>query len=206
MKPLIYTLASAMISVPVTLALLWLFYSKEASAYKVREIITVEKPWYSDEQLDCLTLGIYGEHGQRGNFEGRLNVGAFMMNEAVKNHRTLCDEVASRKEGGALTYSFYRYKEAVLNRSHKNRLERHAWSECHGIATQFLMTPMYDDMLVKRKKYTNYITVKLAKHPPRWFKDYIVSYEIDGSHVMAELDFTSKRPENYQKLLLDLNG
>lgn len=200
MKVIIYTALSTAVGILSTLLALMFFYSKDAKAYRY----VPDRPLYDEEQLECLTLGIYGEHGQRGNYEGRLNVAAFIINEAFKASISICKEISLKK--GKHKYSFYRYKNSVIKRSKKNRMERNAWSECHGIATQFLSTHIHDHMLESRRHYTNYITEDLAKskRAPSWFKDYIVSYEIDGSHVMAQLDFSKKRPETYKRLLKDL--
>lgn len=150
---------------------------------------------------------MFGE-AENQTLESKHALGHFLISEAIKNNRTLCEEAYYRKPGGALKYS------SMINDFKTRRAKRSAsYIQILDEAKEFWNTKRKDYEYMS--KYNHYITLKLAKlNPPSWFKYYIVDYKIYGDHVFVNLDFknkdttreTGKYLNNYNTLIKEIDN
>lgn len=149
---------------------------------------------------------IFGE-GSNQSLEGKYALGYFLISEAVKGNRTLCEELNYRMPGGDLKYS-------SMHKALKARKQREKTTYSQNLQEAKVFWETYRDQYHQMSKYNHYITLDLAIHkPPHWFKHYIVQYKIIGDHVFADLDFKNKHQvrksgkyaANYQKLVAEIN-
>lgn len=142
---------------------------------------------------------MFGE-GENQSYNAKLDLARFLYSESLKYDRTVCDELHSRKPGGALKYSSVHGSLEIRKKKNKKYYEeiiKMAENEIHNIKLTFNHI----------SEYNHYITLNLAKNnPPKWFKHYIVSYYISGDHVFANLDFSIYSDIQYKDLLLKINN
>lgn len=170
----------------------------------------VQEPWQispSCNQVNAISDIMFGE-GENQSLSAKKDLGYFLISEASKSGRTLCQELNYRMPGGDLKYSSM----------HKNlnKLKEARASSYKIIREQAENFWKEDkDNYRKMSKYNHYITLSLAKNrPPSWFKYYIRSYYISGDHVFADLDFRNKHQTkksgkylpNYNRLIKDINA
>lgn len=175
-----------------------------------KEEAVVQKPWQispSCNQVNAISDIMFGE-GENQSLSAKKDLGYFLISEASKSGRTLCQELNYRMPGGDLKYSSM----------HKNlnKLKEARASSYKIIKEQAENFWREDkDNYRKMSKYNHYITLSLAKNrPPSWFKYYIRSYYISGDHVFADLDFRNKHQTrksgkylpNYNRLIKDINA
>lgn len=174
------------------------------------EEAVVQEPWQispSCNQVNAISDIMFGE-GENQSLSAKKDLGYFLISEASKSGRTLCQELNYRMPGGDLKYSSM----------HKNlnKLKEARASSYKIIREQAENFWKEDkDNYRKMSKYNHYITLSLAKNrPPSWFKYYIRSYYISGDHVFADLDFRNKHQArksgkylpNYNRLIKDINA
>lgn len=174
------------------------------------EEAVVQEPWQispSCNQVNAISDIMFGE-GENQSLSAKKDLGYFLISEASKSGRTLCQELNYRMPGGDLKYSSM----------HKNlnKLKEARASSYKIIKEQAENFWREDkDNYRKMSKYNHYITLSLAKNrPPSWFKYYIRSYYISGDHVFADLDFRNKHQArksgkylpNYNRLIKDINA
>lgn len=175
-----------------------------------KEEAVVQEPWQispSCNQVNAISDIMFGE-GENQSLSAKKDLGYFLISEASKSGRTLCQELNYRMPGGDLKYSSM----------HKNlnKLKEARASSYKIIKEQAENFWREDkDNYRKMSKYNHYITLSLAKNrPPSWFKYYIRSYYISGDHVFADLDFRNKHQTrksgkylpNYNRLIKDINA
>lgn len=175
-----------------------------------KEEAVVQEPWQispSCNQVNAISDIMFGE-GENQSLSAKKDLGYFLISEASKSGRTLCQELNYRMPGGDLKYSSM----------HKNlnKLKEARASSYKIIKEQAENFWKEDkDNYRKMSKYNHYITLSLAKNrPPSWFKYYIRSYYISGDHVFADLDFRNKHQTrksgkylpNYNRLIKDINA
>lgn len=207
-------LKSFIISFCSVLTIIFCLSSKNSSCAEVsnisKEEAVVQKPWQispSCNQVNAISDIMFGE-GENQSLSAKKDLGYFLISEASKSGRTLCQELNYRMPGGDLKYSSM----------HKNlnKLKEARASSYKIIKEQAENFWKEDkDNYRKMSKYNHYITLSLAKNrPPSWFKYYIRSYYISGDHVFADLDFRNKHQTrksgkylpNYNRLIKDINA
>lgn len=174
------------------------------------EEAVVQEPWQispSCNQVNAISDIMFGE-GENQSLSAKKDLGYFLISEASKSGRTLCQELNYRMPGGDLKYSSMHKN---LNKLKEDR------SSSYKIIREQAENFWKEDKNNYRKmsKYNHYITLSLAKNrPPSWFKYYIRSYYISGDHVFADLDFRNKHQArksgkylpNYNRLIKDINA
>lgn len=207
-------LKSFIISFCSVLTIIFCLSSKNSSCAEVsntsKEEAVVQEPWqisHSCNQVNAISDIMFGE-GENQSLSAKKDLGYFLISEASKSGRTLCQELNYRMPGGDLKYSSM----------HKNlnKLKEARASSYKIIKEQAENFWREDkDNYRKMSKYNHYITLSLAKNrPPSWFKYYIRSYYISGDHVFADLDFRNKHQTrksgkylpNYNRLIKDINA
>lgn len=207
-------LKSFIISFCSVLTIIFCLSSKNSSCAEVsnisKEEAVVQEPWQispSCNQVNAISDIMFGE-GENQSLSAKNDLGYFLISEASKSGRTLCQELNYRMPGGDLKYSSM----------HKNlnKLKEARASSYKIIKEQAENFWREDkDNYRKMSKYNHYITLSLAKNrPPSWFKYYIRSYYISGDHVFADLDFRNKHQArksgkylpNYNRLIKDINA
>lgn len=207
-------LKSFIISFCSVLTIIFCLSSKNSSCAEVsnisKEEAVVQEPWqisHSCNQVNAISDIMFGE-GENQSLSAKKDLGYFLISEASKSGRTLCQELNYRMPGGDLKYSSM----------HKNlnKLKEARASSYKIIKEQAENFWKEDkDNYRKMSKYNHYITLSLAKNrPPSWFKYYIRSYYISGDHVFADLDFRNKHQTrksgkylpNYNRLIKDINA
>lgn len=207
-------LKSFIISFCSVLIIIFYLSSKNSSCAEVsntsKEEAVVQEPWQispSCNQVNAISDIMFGE-GENQSLSAKKDLGYFLISEASKSGRTLCQELNYRMPGGDLKYSSM----------HKNlnKLKEARASSYKIIKEQAENFWKEDkDNYRKMSKYNHYITLSLAKNrPPSWFKYYIRSYYISGDHVFADLDFRNKHQTrksgkylpNYNRLIKDINA
>ena len=208
-------LKSFIISFTLTLATIITFSSSNSSSnVEIPQVqnneAIVQEPWQispSCNQIDAIADIMFGE-GENQSLSAKKDLGLFLISEASKSGRTLCQELNYRMPGGHLKYSSMHKN---INQLKKKRAQSYALIKEQ--AKEFWASDK--DGYKKMNKYNHYITLSLAKkRPPSWFKYYIKSYYISGDHVFAELDFknknvvrkTGKYLPNYNQLLKDIRN
>lgn len=160
----------------------------------------------SCNNVNAITDIMFGE-GENQTLEGKYALANFLVSEAIKNDRTLCEELSYKMPGGALKYSSM-YKN--LKELKQKRIS--SYKQIQYEANYYWQNKHYLNY-VTMLKFNHYITLTLAKNnPPSWFKYYIVDYKIIGDHVFVNLDFrnkervkqTGKYLSNYNKLVSNL--
>ena len=155
--------------------------------------------------IEAVTDIMFGE-GENQTLEGKYALANFLVSEAIKSNRTLCEELSYKMPGGALKYSSM-YKN--LNRLKQKRLT--SYKQIQQEANYYWQTKQYLNYITMLK-FNHYITLTLAKNnPPSWFKYYIVDYKIIGDHVFVNLDFKNKEQikqsgkylSNYRSLVME---
>lgn len=175
-----------------------------------KEEAVVQEPWQispSCNQVNAISDIMFGE-GENQSLSAKKDLGYFLISEASKSGRTLCQELNYRMPGGDLKYSSMH--------KNPNKLKEARASSYKIIKEQAENFWKEDkDNYRKMSKYNHYITLSLAKNrPPSWFKYYIRSYYISGDHVFADLDFRNKHQTrksgkylpNYNRLIKDINA
>lgn len=174
------------------------------------EEAVVQEPWQispSCNQVNAISDIMFGE-GENQSLSAKKDLGYFLISEASKSGRTLCQELNYRMPGGDLKYSSMHKN---LNKLKEDRAS--SYKIIREQAENFWKEDR--DNYRKMSKYNHYITLSLAKnHPPSWFKYYIRSYYISGDHVFADLDFRNKHQArksgkylpNYNRLIKDINA
>lgn len=174
------------------------------------EEAVVQEPWQispSCNQVNAISDIMFGE-GENQSLSAKKDLGYFLISEASKSGRTLCQELNYRMPGGDLKYSSMHKN---LNKLKEDR------ASSYKIIREQAENFWKEDKNNYRKmsKYNHYITLSLAKNrPPSWFKYYIRSYYISGDHVFADLDFRNKHQTrksgkylpNYNRLIKDINA
>lgn len=174
------------------------------------EEAVVQEPWQispSCNQVNAISDIMFGE-GENQSLSAKKDLGYFLISEASKSGRTLCQELNYRMPGGDLKYSSMHKN---LNKLKEDR------ASSYKIIKEQAENFWKEDKNNYRKmsKYNHYITLSLAKNrPPSWFKYYIRSYYISGDHVFADLDFRNKHQArksgkylpNYNRLIKDINA
>lgn len=174
------------------------------------EEAVVQEPWQispSCNQVNAISDIMFGE-GENQSLSAKKDLGYFLISEASKSGRTLCQELNYRMPGGDLKYSSMHKN---LNKLKEDR------AGSYKIIREQAENFWKEDKNNYRKmsKYNHYITLSLAKNrPPSWFKYYIRSYYISGDHVFADLDFRNKHQArksgkylpNYNRLIKDINA
>ncbi len=174
------------------------------------EEAVVQEPWQispSCNQVNAISDIMFGE-GENQSLSAKKDLGYFLISEASKSGRTLCQELNYRMPGGDLKYSSMHKN---LNKLKEDR------ASSYKIIREQAENFWKEDKNNYRKmsKYNHYITLSLAKNrPPSWFKYYIRSYYISGDHVFADLDFRNKHQArksgkylpNYNRLIKDINA
>lgn len=207
-------LKSFIISFCSVLTIIFCLSSTNSSSAEVsnisKEEAVVQEPWQispSCNQVNAISDIMFGE-GENQSLSAKKDLGYFLISEASKSGRTLCQELNYRMPGGDLKYSSM----------HKNlnKLKEARASSYKIIKEQAENFWREDkDNYRKMSKYNHYITLSLAKNrPPSWFKYYIRSYYISGDHVFADLDFRNKHQTrksgkylpNYNRLIKDINA
>lgn len=207
-------LKSFIISFCSVLTIIFCLSSKNSSCAEVsntsKEEAVAQEPWQispSCNQVNAISDIMFGE-GENQSLSAKKDLGYFLISEASKSGRTLCQELNYRMPGGDLKYSSM----------HKNlnKLKEARASSYKIIKEQAENFWKEDkDNYRKMSKYNHYITLSLAKNrPPSWFKYYIRSYYISGDHVFADLDFRNKHQTrksgkylpNYNRLIKDINA
>ena len=207
-------LKSFIISFCSVLTIIFCLSSKNSSCAEVsntsKEEAVVQEPWQispSCNQVNAISDIMFGE-GENQSLSAKKDLGYFLISEASKFGRTLCQELNYRMPGGDLKYSSM----------HKNlnKLKEARASSYKIIKEQAENFWREDkDNYRKMSRYNHYITLSLAKNrPPSWFKYYIRSYYISGDHVFADLDFRNKHQTrksgkylpNYNRLIKDINA
>lgn len=206
-------LKSFIISFCSVLTIIFCLSSKNSSCAEVSNTskeAVVQEPWQispSCNQVNAISDIMFGE-GENQSLSAKKDLGYFLISEASKSGRTLCQELNYRMPGGDLKYSSM----------HKNlnKLKEARASSYKIIKEQAENFWREDkDNYRKMSKYNHYITLSLAKNrPPSWFKYYIRSYYISGDHVFADLDFRNKHQTrksgkylpNYNRLIKDINA
>lgn len=207
-------LKSFIISFCSVLTIIFCLSSKNSSCAEVsnisKEEAVVQEPWQISpfcNQVNAISDIMFGE-GENQSLSAKKDLGYFLISEASKSGRTLCQELNYRMPGGDLKYSSM----------HKNlnKLKEARASSYKIIKEQAENFWKEDkDNYRKMSKYNHYITLSLAKNrPPSWFKYYIRSYYISGDHVFADLDFRNKHQTrksgkylpNYNRLIKDINA
>lgn len=170
----------------------------------------VQEPWQispSCNQINAISDIMFGE-GENQSLSAKKDLGYFLISEASKSGRTLCQELNYRMPGGDLKYSSMHKN---LNKLKEDRAS--SYKIIREQAENFWKEDK--DNYRKMSKYNHYITLSLAKNrPPSWFKYYIRSYYISGDHVFADLDFRNKHQArksgkylpNYNRLIKDINA
>lgn len=170
----------------------------------------VQEPWQispSCNQVNAISDIMFGE-GENQSLSAKKDLGYFLISEASKSGRTLCQELNYRMPGGDLKYSSMHKN---LNKLKEDRAS--SYKIIREQAENFWKEDK--DNYRKMSKYNHYITLSLAKNrPPSWFKYYIRSYYISGDHVFADLDFRNKHQArksgkylpNYNRLIKDINA
>lgn len=170
----------------------------------------VQEPWQispSCNQANAISDIMFGE-GENQSLSAKKDLGYFLISEASKSGRTLCQELNYRMPGGDLKYSSMHKN---LNKLKEDRAS--SYKIIREQAENFWKEDK--DNYRKMSKYNHYITLSLAKNrPPSWFKYYIRSYYISGDHVFADLDFRNKHQTrksgkylpNYNRLIKDINA
>lgn len=184
--------------------------SSASNFQKIENEAKEQEPWQispSCNQVNAISDIMFGE-GENQSLSAKKDLGYFLISEASKSGRTLCQELNYRMPGGDLKYSSM----------HKNlnKLKEARASSYKIIKEQAENFWKEDkDNYRKMSKYNHYITLSLAKNrPPSWFKYYIRSYYISGDHVFADLDFRNKHQTrksgkylpNYNRLIKDINA
>lgn len=174
------------------------------------EEAVVQEPWQispSCNQVNAISDIMFGE-GENQSLSAKKDLGYFLISEASKSGRTLCQELNYRMPGGDLKYSSMHKN---LNKLKEDRAS--SYKIIREQAENFWKEDK--DNYRKMSKYNHYITLSLAKNrPPSWFKYYIRSYYISGDHVFADLDFRNKHRArksgkylpNYNRLIKDINA
>lgn len=174
------------------------------------EEAVVQEPWQispSCNQVNAISDIMFGE-GENQSLSAKKDLGYFLISEASKSGRTLCQELNYRMPGGDLKYSSMHKN---LNKLKEDRAS--SYKIIKEQAENFWKEDK--DNYRKMSKYNHYITLSLAKNrPPSWFKYYIRSYYISGDHVFADLDFRNKHQTrksgkylpNYNRLIKDINA
>lgn len=174
------------------------------------EEAVVQEPWQispSCNQVNAISDIMFGE-GENQSLSAKKDLGYFLISEASKSGRTLCQELNYRMPGGDLKYSSMHKN---LNKLKEDRAS--SYKIIREQAENFWKEDR--DNYRKMSKYNHYITLSLAKNrPPSWFKYYIRSYYISGDHVFADLDFRNKHQArksgkylpNYNRLIKDINA
>lgn len=174
------------------------------------EEAVVQEPWQispSCNQVNAISDIMFGE-GENQSLSAKKDLGYFLISEASKSGRTLCQELNYRMPGGDLKYSSMHKN---LNKLKEDRAS--SYKIIREQAENFWKEDK--DNYRKMSKYNHYITLSLAKNrPPSWFKYYIRSYYISGDHVFADLDFRNKHQArksgkylpNYNRLIKDINA
>lgn len=174
------------------------------------EEAVVQEPWQispSCNQVNAISDIMFGE-GENQSLSAKKDLGYFLISEASKSGRTLCQELNYRMPGGDLKYSSMHKN---LNKLKEDRAS--SYKMIREQAENFWKEDK--DNYRKMSKYNHYITLSLAKNrPPSWFKYYIRSYYISGDHVFADLDFRNKHQArksgkylpNYNRLIKDINA
>lgn len=175
-----------------------------------KEEAVVQEPWQissSCNQVNAISDIMFGE-GENQSLSAKKDLGYFLISEASKSGRTLCQELNYRMPGGDLKYSSMHKN---LNKLKEDRAS--SYKIIKEQAENFWREDK--DNYRKMSKYNHYITLSLAKNrPPSWFKYYIRSYYISGDHVFADLDFRNKHQTrksgkylpNYNRLIKDINA
>lgn len=170
----------------------------------------VQEPWQispSCNQVNAISDIMFGE-GENQSLSAKKDLGYFLISEASKSGRTLCQELNYRMPGGDLKYSSMHKN---LNKLKEDRAS--SYKIIREQAENFWKEDK--DNYRKMSKYNHYITLSLAKNrPPSWFKYYIRSYYISGDHVFADLDFRNRHQTrksgkylpNYNRLIKDINA
>lgn len=130
--------------------------------------------------------------------EERLDVVRFVVSEAIRNNRSICEEKIAK--AGSKPTSAYRYTSVYTVESKKQK-----WAKSYIQQVKWVKSIFRKN--IKIVEYNHYITVDLAvRRPPDWFKFYIKDYSVTGAHVFVLLDFKDKQVEGYNKLMNDLMG
>lgn len=170
-----------------------------------KEEIFQIKEHKSCNSIQAIADIMFGE-GENQPLYAKYDLGYFLISEAKKENRTLCEELKHRKPGGALKYS-------SMHANLKNLKNKRAKSYAKILEEAEDFWNNHKQNYPSMEQYNHYITLKKAKNsPPEWFKYYIVKYKISGDHVFVDLDFKDKHKvkssgkylKNYQKLLKDI--
>lgn len=207
-------LKSFIISFCSVLTIIFSLSSTNSSSAEVsnisKEEAVVQEPWQispSCNQVNAISDIMFGE-GENQSLSAKKDLGYFLISEASKSGRTLCQELNYRMPGGDLKYSSMHKN---LNKLKEDRAS--SYKIIKEQAENFWREDK--DNYRKMSKYNHYITLSLAKNrPPSWFKYYIRSYYISGDHVFADLDFRNKHQTrksgkylpNYNRLIKDINA
>lgn len=206
-------LKSFIISFCSVLTIIFCLSSKNSSCAEVSNTskeAVVQEPWQispSCNQVNAISDIMFGE-GENQSLSAKKDLGYFLISEASKSGRTLCQELNYRMPGGDLKYSSMHKN---LNKLKEDRAS--SYKIIKEQAENFWREDK--DNYRKMSKYNHYITLSLAKNrPPSWFKYYIRSYYISGDHVFADLDFRNKHQTrksgkylpNYNRLVKDINA
>jgi hypothetical protein len=183
----------------ILLSILIVACSSKDITFDRQLVIPLPEPSISCNEVEAFADIMFGE-GENQSYEAKLDLARFLYSESLKYDRDVCDELHSRKPGGALKYSSVHGSLDIRKSKNKKYYEevlKMAEKEIHNIKLTFN----------KISEYNHYITINLAKNrPPKWFKQYIVSYYISGDHVFANLDFKIYSDEQYKDLLLKINN
>lgn len=148
---------------------------------------------------------MFGE-GENQTLPAKYDLGYFLINESIKDGKTLCEELKIRMPGGALKYSSMHHNLKYLK---KKRAK--SYQNIYQQAKVFWNN--HREKFSSIQAYNHYITTRKARFsPPEWFKYYIVSYKISGDHVFVNLDFEKKKEikasgkymKNYYKMIQDI--
>jgi hypothetical protein len=207
-------LKSFIISFCSVLTIIFSLSSNNSSSAGVSNTLSkeavVQEPWQispSCNQVNAISDIMFGE-GENQSLSAKKDLGYFLISEASKSGRTLCQELNYRMPGGDLKYSSMHKN---LNKLKEDRAS--SYKIIREQAENFWKEDK--DNYRKMSKYNHYITLSLAKNrPPSWFKYYIRSYYISGDHVFADLDFRNKHQArksgkylpNYNRLIKDINA
>lgn len=160
-------------------------------------IVNEEKGCGQQQAEIVLAKMIYGEGGSLRVAE-KSQLGRFLVSEAVKNQRTICEEYYYKYPKGS-----YRYSSSIIVDSQINRSEasKKAFSTNVEIARNELLQfnrnkRSIDDI----KHYDSFVTVELAYNRPQdWFKNHIEAFYIAGAHVFMRLN-PKVQTDGYDKM------
>lgn len=160
-------------------------------------IVNPSKGCNQKQAEQTLARMIFGE-GEGLPLEERRQLGRFLVSEAVKNQRTLCEEYNYKYPKGS-----YRYSSSIIvdKRINKNEASKKIFGTNVVIARnellQFNRNPRIIDDI---KHYDSFVTVELAYYrPQKWFLNHIEDYVIAGAHVFMRLNHKEKT-NGYEKL------